>query len=71
MDTIKKQIEKEIADFKKELETYDQYREYDGGDEKLSIVEIIESLDLDNLDFNAGFEQGYLRGLEVSLSIIK
>ena len=36
-----------------------------------SIAELVESADFDSTEFNIGFEQGYMRGLEVALSVIK
>lgn len=50
--------------------TYRSELEYQA-DEEETIAELIASADIDSIDFNIGFEQGYLRGLEVALSVIK
>ena len=36
-----------------------------------TIAELVADADFDSTEFNIGFEQGYLRGLEVALSVIK
>lgn len=40
-----------------------------GDSKEETIAELIENADLDNTDFNIGFEQGYMRGLKVALSV--
>jgi len=67
-------IQKEIDDHKESLMEYDeQYRpEFDfPGNEDKTIVELIEDCDWESPDFNIGFEQGYIRGMEVLLALSK
>jgi hypothetical protein len=75
---IQKEIDEAIAtlNFIEEdgSECYAHYRaEIDFTDDRKdeTIAELVASADFDNIDFNVGFEQGYLRGLEVALSVIK
>jgi hypothetical protein len=55
-------------------ETYGHYRsELDYNDDRTdeSISELIISADIDSTEFNIGFEQGIIRGLEIALSHCK
>lgn len=71
METIKR-IEKEIADHKETLESYrDQYQDALGGNEEDSIAELIEDCDFESEDFNIGYEQGYISGMESILRTLK
>lgn len=56
--------EEMLWSYRNEIDTND-----DRQDE--SISELVASADFDSTEFNIGFEQGYLRGLEVALSVIK
>lgn len=78
---MKELIKKELQDHIDTLnekdeegdEVYSQYRselEYQA-DEEETIAELIKNADIDSVDFNIGFEQGYMRGLEVALSHCK
>jgi len=75
----KAKIQKELQDHIDTLnekdeegeETYSQYRftlDYNDDQQEETIAELIENADIDSVDFNIGFEQGYMRGLEVALS---
>lgn len=66
-----KQIEKEIADHRLSLEEYEQYRDSIAPDSTESIATLIEECDFESDDFNIGFEQGYIRGMENLLSLSK
>lgn len=79
---MKEKIQKEIDEYIEELnskeedgeEVYSHYRsELDYNDDRKdeTIAELIRDADLDCTDFNIGFEQGYMRGLEVALSLTK
>lgn len=74
---IQKEIDESIAHLN-ELDTdgeevYSHYRDelQYKEDKSETIADLIQNADLDNTDFNIGFEQGYLRGLEVALSLLK
>lgn len=77
--TNKELIQKEIKDHIDTLnekdeegeETYEHYKVELCGDPDDMISELIRDADIDSTEFNIGFEQGYLRGLEVALSVIK
>lgn len=61
----KEKLLEHLEGFKAELEDYDQYRnEYGQGKAGESIANIIEDLDIDSIEFNAGFEQGWLKCLK-------
>lgn len=78
----KELIQKELDEAIKSLnekdengeEVFSYYRDdLDYNEERAgeTIAELIESADIDSTEFNIGFEQGYLRGLEVALSVVK
>lgn len=59
-----KDIEEIIKEQEEDLETYSQYKdEFDPEDDYDTITNLIGDLDLDSIEFNAGFEQGYLMAL--------
>jgi hypothetical protein len=70
-NNIKKErarIEKIYKDYLVDLETYDQYvDEY--GTKGQKVINVIKNLDIDSIDFNAGFEQGYLFALQAVLEL--
>lgn len=54
-------------------EVYSQYRDELSDtpeDDDTPISDLIRNADLESIDFNIGFEQGYMRGLEVALSLL-
>jgi hypothetical protein len=54
-------------------DVFSSYRmELDFNDDKqnTTTAELVRDADIDSVDFNIGFEQGYLRGLETALSLI-
>jgi hypothetical protein len=70
---IKEEAQKMLEEHIQELENYDHYRmELDPEDENPSktIAELIRDADIDCIDFNIGFEQGYMRSLEELLNKI-
>jgi hypothetical protein len=72
---MKELIQKEINDHIKTLnsEDFEHYRrEIDTNEDRQdeTVAELVASADIDSVDFNIGFEQGYMRGLEVALSIL-
>ena len=76
-ELIQKEIDEAIAHLNEKDEegdeVYSHYRaelEYQADDEE-TIAELIKNADIDSTDFNIGFEQGYMRGPEVALSVIK
>ena len=66
-----KDIQREIDGHKKYLnEDFEQYRDMEHNlDKNATIAEIIMSCDWEGDDFNMGFEQGYIRGMEAILSL--
>lgn len=77
-ELIQKELDEAIATLNERDEDGDEvfsnYRaelDYNGYKDEESIDELIAGADLDSTDFNIGFEQGYLRGLEVALSTLK
>ena len=69
IETIKNELDNHI----KELDEYEHYR----GDltnykdeEETPISDLIRNADFESIDFNIGFEQGYIRGLEVAISLL-
>jgi hypothetical protein len=68
-------IQKELDEHIKTLnEDYLQYKiELTNGDEdNMELVsDLVRDADIDSIEFNIGFEQGYMRGLEVALSLTK
>lgn len=81
-EKTREKIQKEINNCKDALnekeddggEVFSHYRseiDFTGDREGETISELIESADIESTEFNIGFEQGYLRGLEVALSIVK
>lgn len=55
-------------------EVFSHYRadlDYNDNQKDESIAELVRDADIDSTEFNIGFEQGYLRGLEVALSVVK
>lgn len=61
---MKEQIQKLIDEFYEDIETYTQYKaEYDPENEYDRIYSLIDNLDIDSIDFNAGFEKGYMFAL--------
>jgi hypothetical protein len=66
-----KQIEKELKDHRKSLKEYEHYRDSIAPDSKEPIATLIEDCDFESDDFNIGFEQGYIRGMENLLSLSK
>jgi hypothetical protein len=73
---IKTAIEIELNEQKIMLNSgdYEYYRDEldpEGERKEETTAELIEGADFENVDFNIGFEQGYLRGLEVALSHFK
>lgn len=64
----KKDIEKLIADHKEGLEEYrDHYQDALNGSNDDKIADLIENCDFEGEDFNIGFEQGFIRGMEAIL----
>lgn len=72
---MKDAIKKELEEHKQTLnEEYLHYKdELTNGDENntQTVAELIRDADIDSIEFNIGFEQGYMRGLEVALSHCK
>jgi len=66
------QLKKIIEVHKKTLEQFQYYREAAGvKDETRTIADIIMDCDFESDDFNLGFEQGFIRGLESLLDELK
>ena len=63
-------IERELKEHKEHLEAFDWYRSLPG-DEKKTVAEIVMEADIDSEEFNTGFEQGYIRGMESLLALSK
>lgn len=69
-------IEKELQHHREMLNTelreqYAHELELDHEDESIDVAQAVLDCDYESMDFNIGFEQGYMRGLEVALSLIK
>jgi len=73
MKNTKKLIQKELKDHIKSLNTdfKDQYGEELNVQKGEKVSDAIDFADIDSIDFNIGFEQGFMRGLEVALSKFK
>lgn len=68
----RKDIEKLIADHKEGLEEYrDHYQDALDGSSEDKIADLIENCDFESEDFNIGFEQGFIRGMEAILERTK
>lgn len=67
-------IQKELDTYIKTLNEFEHYRSdltnYED-DTETPISELIENADFDTPEFNIGFDQGYMRGLEVVLNLLK
>lgn len=79
---IKNKIQEELDDHITTLnekdeegdEMFSYYRselEYGADESEETIADLVENADIDSVDFNIGFEQGYMRGLQVALSHFK
>lgn len=54
-------------------EIYSHYRselDFLDNDTETSISDLIKDADIESTDFNIGFEQGYMRGLEVAINLL-
>lgn len=67
-NAIQKEIDEHITTLNEEYIHYKD--ELTNGDEDniSTVAELIRDADIDSIEFNIGFEQGYMRGLEVALS---
>ena len=67
------EIEKALDEHRKLINTdfREQYAEELGLDEGENVAQAVYDCDYESIDFNIGFEQGYMRGLEVALTILK
>lgn len=70
-------MEKTIAEklLKEHIETlnteYEHYKEeYDTNKDYKTTSDMLRDLDIDSIEFNAGFEQGYMRALEEIINTI-
>ncbi len=72
---MQNKIQQELDDHITTLnEEYSHYKdELTNGDENntQTVAELVRNADIDDIKFNIGFEQGYMRGLEVALSHCK
>ncbi len=68
---MRNKIIKAIKDHKESLEELTQYRDMEVGiqEKDATIADIIMSCDWEGDDFDMGFEQGYIRGMEVILNL--
>lgn len=64
LDEHRQMLNDECLSYKIELTNDDQ-------DNTETVADLVRDADIDSIEFNIGFEQGYMRGLEVALSIIK
>jgi len=69
----KQKVQKELDEHIEMLNTEfkEQYEDELDLEEGETVAEGIRDTDIDTIDFNIGFEQGYMRGLEVALSNFK
>lgn len=64
---IKKELDEQKEMLNNDFESYREELSYN--DNTTTIAELVENANLDSVDFNIGFEQGYMRGLEIALSL--
>jgi hypothetical protein len=75
MEEVKKELQDHIDTLNEKdeegEEVFSQYRmtlDFNDNEPEKTTADLVREADLDNVDFNIGFEQGYMRGLEVALS---
>ena len=65
MSITQERLKKIIADHKESLEQFGHYRDTIGEtDESKTVADTIMDCGFDSEDFNVGFEQGFITGLE-------
>lgn len=72
MESIIESVEHDIEEHKRSLDSpeFEHYRD-EFFDEDTKISELIMMADFMNIDFDIGFEQGYIRGMEEVLRKLK
>ena len=68
---LSKNIKRNIQAHKDSLEEYPHYRDELGGSKEDKIADLIENCDWESEDFNVGFEQGFIRGMESVLQEVE
>jgi hypothetical protein len=66
---IQEELDNHIQELNEDGLSYKIELTNDDEDNTELVSDLIRDADLENIDFNIGFEQGYMRGLEVALSL--
>lgn len=70
IETIQNELDNHINELNEDCSHYkDELTNYDEDNTEL-VSNLIKDADLESIDFNIGHEQGYIRGLEVALSLL-